>query len=66
MKIKNFWIVLKPDNESLLVDILFKTDIKGFILQVLGGLRAKEIHGIWTTKKEAKKQAIYLLNKIKK
>ncbi len=64
-KINKFWIVLKPTKQSELVDILWQTDIQGMGLQFKGGLKPKEIKGIYTTKKEAEPIAKALLKKRK-
>ena len=56
-----FWVVTKPTIESNLADILFESDLFGFILQVKGGLKGYEIVGIYTNYSEAKKIAQKLL-----
>ena len=57
MKITNFWVVTKPRKHSSLIDILFQSDMKGMQNQFLGGLKASEIMGTFTNKKEAEKVA---------
>lgn len=56
-----FWVVIMPTVESELEDILFDSDLFGFILQVKGGLKICEIVGIYTNQSEAKKIAQRLL-----
>ena len=56
-----FWVVIKPTIESKLADILFESDLFGFILQEKGGLKGSEIVGIYTNHAEAKKIAQRLL-----
>ena len=58
-----FWVVIKPTIESKLADILFESDLFGFILQEKGGLKGNEIVGIFTNHAEAKKIAQRLLIK---
>ena len=53
MKIEKFWIVIKPNQDSELVDIFWKTDICEMQNQFLGGLRKEEIVGIYTEESEA-------------
>lgn len=56
-----FWIVTKPTNRSVLIDICFKSDWKGMQLQFLGGLTFDQIHGIFTDEAEAIRTAGELL-----
>lgn len=58
-----FWVVIKPTGESKLADILFESDLFGFILQEKGGLKGNEIVGIYTDHFKAKKIAQTLLTK---
>lgn len=51
--IERFWIVTKADEDSTLNDVMFETDIKGFALQVMGGLTPDEIIGMYTDEGEA-------------
>ena len=57
MKINSFWVVTKNYEHSTLADILFKDDWAGMRLQFLGGLKAKEIVGVYMFKHEALKAA---------
>ena len=61
-----FWVVTKPTSESKLADIFFESDLFGFILQEKGGLKIREIVGIYTDHAEAKKIAQRLLANKKK
>ena len=56
-----FWVVTRPTIESKLADILFESDLFGFILQEKGGLKISEIVGIYNNHAEAKKIAQGLL-----
>jgi hypothetical protein len=57
----NFWVVTKPTNRSVFVDICFKSDWKGIQAQFLGGLTLDQIHGIFTDEAEATRTANELL-----
>lgn len=61
MKIEKLWIVTYPTPISELADIMFETDLDGLSLQFLGGLRAQDIAGMFTTQGEAEKEAKALL-----
>lgn len=61
-EIKNFWLVTKPTRLSVMVDICFETDIQGLAQQVKGGLKAEEIHGMYTDEQEARRIAQGLLD----
>ncbi|MBN3036387.1 MAG: hypothetical protein JW861_12445 [Bacteroidales bacterium] len=56
-KVNKLWVVIKPNKNSELIDILFHADMKRMQLQFNGGLTSKEIIGIFTTKNEAEKVA---------
>jgi len=64
-EIGKFWVVTKPTKNSELVDILFETDLFGFVLQMKGGLKEDEVLGFYKNKEKAKKMAEKLLLKIK-
>jgi hypothetical protein len=46
-EIGTFWVVTKPTPDSTLVDIVFESTIMGMMRQTLGGLREKDIVGIY-------------------
>ena len=52
-KINKIWIVEKPTKHSEMADVVWSTDLKGLRLQFLGGLKAGNIIGAYTTKSEA-------------
>ena len=56
-----FWIVTRPSPNSEMADILFESDLFGFILQEKGGLKGSEIVGFYTSQSKAKKIAEKLL-----
>ena len=53
MKINKLYIVTHPRPHSTMGAIFFETDIKGLELQFLGGLKEKEIYGVYVDKDEA-------------
>lgn len=59
---KNFYVVTYPAEASTLRDIVFKSDVKGLIYQVGGGLQAKEIFGIYTKKSVANRKGNLLID----
>lgn len=61
MKLKTLHIVTFPTPNSTLPDICFSVDYLGLQRQFKGGLEAKEIAGIFSTKQEACKCAKRLL-----
>jgi hypothetical protein len=63
-EVGKFWIVEKPKPDSLLIDILFETDIKGLQNQYLGGLQYGQIEGIFTDKYVAETVAKSLLDSL--
>jgi hypothetical protein len=64
-EIGKFWVVTKPTKYSELVDIFFKTDLFGFVLQMKGGLKENEIVGVYKNEGKAKKEAERLLSEVK-
>lgn len=53
-EIGKFWVVTKPTPVSLLIDIVFESDVLGFANQVRGGLDEKnEVYGIYKNKDKA-------------
>lgn len=64
-EIGKFWVVTKPTKNSELVDILFETDLFGFVLQMKGGLKEDEVLGFYKNKEKAKKMAEKILQRIK-
>jgi len=65
MKIDKIWVVIKPTKHSTMRDILFHADMSRLRLQFLGGLTAREIVGVWTTRREAEKVAKSLLQHLR-
>lgn len=66
MKIVNFWVVTQPKTGDTIADIRFLTTIQGMQNQFLGGLKGKEIIGIYTTSRESEKVAKAALAKTHK
>ena len=62
MKVTKFWIVTKPTPVSELVDICFKCDLARLQGQFAAGLKADNIHGMYTKQKEAEDIARWLLH----
>jgi len=56
-----FFVVTTPTPVSELADICFETNFEGFFIQVLGGLKISDIHGIYNDEDEAEKIAKALL-----
>lgn len=52
-KITSFYVVTKPTRSSGLQDICFQADFPYMERQFKGGLTAKEIVGVYSTKTEA-------------
>jgi hypothetical protein len=52
-EIKDFWVVTKPSKTNTLEDILFKANLAYMRNQFVGGLKAADILGAFTVKKEA-------------
>ena len=57
----DFWVVTKPTELSMVVDICFETDLAGLQRQFAGGLDAKDILGIWLDRYAAERAAQRLL-----
>ena len=53
MKIDKFWVVTRPGPKSLLVDIVFETDVLGLSRQFRGGLDPADIVALYTSEMEA-------------
>ena len=62
MKLKRIWIVTNPSLVSEIGDICFSADAHRMALQFIGGLDPKDIHGMYTTEKEATDIAKWLLH----
>ena len=62
MKIKQMWLVTKPTKLSEMQDIFCKITVEGLRAQFLGGLQADEVYGLYTTEKEAREIAEWLLH----
>ena len=60
-EIGKFWVVTKPTKESILLDILFESDILGMGMQFKGGLKKDEIIGFYKKGSSAKAVATKLL-----
>lgn len=58
----HFWVVTNPTEHSTHKDIVFKTDLKGLILQAGGGLREKDIFGLYDNKTIADRKGYKLLD----
>ncbi len=52
--IGEFFVVTKPSGQSELADIFFKSDVVGMMRQSLGGLKHKDVVGIFPKKEESK------------
>jgi len=52
-EIGDFWVVTKPNQNSIIEDILFKTSIRDMGNQWLGGLKATDIIGIFKNESDA-------------
>lgn len=52
-RVIGFWVVTAPRRESALGDIVWQTNVRGFIHQVLGGLSADDEAAIYTDRDEA-------------
>lgn len=61
-QVGEFWVVVKPTQDSEMVDVLFKASIPRIMLQSRGGLSSSEIYGIYKDEQEAKQVAENLLN----
>jgi hypothetical protein len=53
-----FWVVTNPTPESEIGDILFETDVRGFILQVRGGLDEDRRPRIFADRESAEADAL--------
>jgi hypothetical protein len=58
-----FWVVTKPTEASILIDILFKSSVKGMIAQGKGGLEMDDIIVLTKDYNKAKMIADNLLSK---
>jgi len=57
-----FWCVTTPKSlESTIDDVLFSTDLRGFALQILGGLDHKNIISVTMDYEEARNRAMKVL-----
>ena len=65
-EIGKFWVIMKPTPESEMSDILFDTTLFGFVIQVQGGLKQDEIHGIYRDSAKARSTAERLLSQRRK
>lgn len=65
-EIKDFWVVTKPSKNQILEDILFKANMAYMRNQFVGGLKAADILGTFTTQKEASDLAKAAIKAIKK
>lgn len=61
-EVGEFWVVTEPSKNSTLDDILFSTDVFGFVLQFKGGLRGEEILIVTPDFKKAEKIALDALD----
>lgn len=62
MKVKTLWIVMKPTGVSEMYDICYSADVKSLQLHFLGGLKPENIWALYTTEKEARTVAKWLLD----
>lgn len=53
-----FWVVTDPTPESEIGDILFETDVRGFVLQVRGGLDEDRRPTIFADRESAEADAM--------
>ena len=58
MKIDTIWVVTRPSPVSEMVDLLFEADPGRLELQFRGGLKGKDVIGMFTTFPEARAAAI--------
>ena len=65
-EIGKFWVVMKPTANSTVGDVLFDTTVYGFVIQVQGGLKQDEIHGIYRDSAKARAAADKLLSQRRK
>lgn len=63
MKIKTFYVVLKPTKNSTIDDICYPCNFKDLILQSKGGLDSDDIFGVYDDPNEAIEIAETLLSK---
>jgi len=59
---KEFWIVTRPTQHSVIEDICFKTDWRGLALQFRGGLDGEEVYGLYHHEQPARNVAQSLLD----
>jgi len=57
----SFWVVTNPTEHSTHDDIVFQSDTRSLILQVGGGLRNRDIFGIYKKKTVADSKGKHLL-----
>ena len=56
-EIGEFWLVTKGSEGSEMVDVISKIDVFDLYLQLKGGLKGREIVGLYKNESKAKKQA---------
>lgn len=59
-----FFMVMKPNADSEIGDILFKTDIRALMLMAKGGLNANEVMGAFLDELPAKHKAQELMKEV--
>lgn len=60
--VPSFWVVTNPSKDSTYNDIVFESNFKGMMLQVGGGLRERDIAGIYKNERTAKVKGHKLLH----
>ncbi len=63
-EVGRFLVITKPDVNSTLADILFYADVFDMVLQIRGGLKGKDIVGIYKNYAKAKKVATKLIKDV--
>jgi len=60
--VPSFWVVTNPTKDSTHADVVFKTDLKGMMQQIGGGLRERDIAGLYKNEHTAKVKGHKLLH----
>jgi hypothetical protein len=60
--VPSFWVVINPTKDSTYNDIVFKSNLKGMMLQVGGGMRERDIASIYKNEQSAKVKGHKLLH----
>lgn len=66
MKIDRFYVVTKPTENSELGDVVFAASVANLELQFRGGLKADDIHAVYTMPEEAEAEGSRILAASKK